>query len=93
MEVSKERLKLIVAEDIMLRAPLWALLILSIWGAISFVMIWTLLNVIKPSIDNRLIKKKESTSINNNKINQAYFTLKQDYTTTLDSKFIGLYND
>lgn len=78
MEVSKERLKLIVAEDMILRAPLWALLILSIWGAISFVMFWTLLNVIKPSIDNKLKKKKENTSISNNKISQVYFTLNRN---------------
>lgn len=65
MEPNKARMQFNITEDIMFRSPLWALLILAIWGAISFVMVWTLLNVIKPSIDQRIEEKRVSVLINN----------------------------
>lgn len=60
---NRERIKLMITEDMMFRAPLWALLIMSIWGAICFAMLWTLLNVIKPSIDRRIEEAKATALV------------------------------
>ncbi|MBI2271166.1 MAG: hypothetical protein HYU69_12545 [Bacteroidetes bacterium] len=62
MAISRAQLKLTITEDLLFRAPLWALIILTIWGAITFVMFWVLINVVKPSIDKR-IQDKNSTSV------------------------------
>lgn len=62
MTPNRAKIKLMITEDMMLRAPLWALLIMALWGAICFTMFWILLNVIKPSIDKR-VKEAKSTAL------------------------------
>lgn len=63
MTPNREQIKLVITEDMMFRAPLWALLIMALWGTICFAMIWTLLNLVKPSIDRRIEEAKTSTLI------------------------------
>lgn len=62
MTISRAQLKLKITEDLLFRAPLWALIILTIWGGITFAMFWVLINVVKPSIDER-IQKKNNTGV------------------------------
>lgn len=64
---NRAQIKLMVTEDMMFRAPLWALLIMALWGTICFVMLWTLLNVIKPSIDRRIEEAKSAALVINSK--------------------------
>lgn len=54
MELRREQIRFMITKDLMFRGPIWALLILTIWGLITIVMFWVLLNVIKPSIDKRI---------------------------------------
>lgn len=60
MAISSAQLKLTITEDLLFRAPLWALIILTIWGVITFVMFWALINFVKPSIDERIQNKNNS---------------------------------
>ena len=61
MKANNAEIKYLINNDLILKSPLYALLILAIWGTISFVMMWVLLNVIKPSIDSKTKTKKEYT--------------------------------
>lgn len=62
MEINREQIRLIITGDMMFKAPLWALMIMAVWGAICFLMLWVLLNFIKPSIDRR-VEKAKATSV------------------------------
>lgn len=60
---SREKIKLIITEDLMFRSPIWAMALLIIWGAISFFTIWIMLNVIVPSYEKGMKMKKSDKVI------------------------------
>jgi len=47
-------------EDLVFRSPLWALLILLIYGVIMSGALWFLLGFVKPSIDRRMKENKSA---------------------------------
>ncbi len=69
MKIDRERIKFILASDLILKGPLWALLILAIWGGIAYAVFWVVLNIIKPSIDKRKAHPQQTAYIMQNNIN------------------------
>lgn len=67
-KLSRARIQTIVMTDLMFRSPLWALLILLIYGIIMSGAIWFLLHVVKPSIDRKIEQKrnKEKAQVKRN---------------------------
>lgn len=49
--------------DLVFRSPLWALLILLIYGIIMSGTIWFLVHVVKPSVDAKIRRKQQSAMV------------------------------
>jgi len=57
---TRAKIQSIIMEDLVFRSPLWALLILLIYGIIMSGAMWFLLCVVKPSIDKKMQGAKSS---------------------------------
>lgn len=53
-KLTEAKIKLMITEDILLRAPLWGLVVLVFLGSIAFGTIWFSLHVIKPFIEQNV---------------------------------------
>jgi hypothetical protein len=58
-KLSIAKTRSLIMADLVFRSPLWAMLILLIYGLIMGGAIWFLLRVVKPSVDEK-IKTKHS---------------------------------
>lgn len=59
-KLSNARIQSMIMIDLVFRSPLWALLILVIYGIIMSGAMWFLMYVIKPSIDKKMQRKHKS---------------------------------
>jgi hypothetical protein len=62
-KLSKAKIQSMIMVDLVFRSPLWALLILFIYGIIMSGAIWFLMYVVKPSIDAKMKRKHKSAMV------------------------------
>ena len=53
-KLTEARIQLMITEDILLRAPIWALVVIIFLGGISFGTVWFIINIIKPYMESIL---------------------------------------
>lgn len=63
-EYSKAKIQSMIMTDLVFRSPLWALLILAIYGVIMGAAMWFLICVVKPSVDRKMHKGRTEKSLN-----------------------------
>lgn len=62
-KINKERIKFIIAKDLILRSPIWALVMVVSWGILSFITIWVIMNLILPPYENHMKEKENKNNI------------------------------
>lgn len=62
-KINKERVKFIIAKDLILRSPFWALVMVISWGILSFITIWVIMNLILPPYEKHTKEKHNKNNI------------------------------
>ena len=69
-KLSRAKIQSMIMVDLVFRSPLWALLILVIYGIIMSGAIWFLMHIVKPSIDAKIKRKQQSAMVERQVINE-----------------------